>query len=618
MVCAGCVTPVRLREVRPDVAFRRLQSNAITTDTPSPHTAQVLRQYALENTFPSDPRAGLARLHAQVCGGGDRYILFGMAELSYLAARNAERRHPQEALGYYVSAARYAYGFVFEGGDESPSPYDPRFRLACDLYNHSLARGIRLLRETDDASPFTGFDAELWDGPIRVSVEKSGFSPEVASFSDLLLATDYEVKGIRNHYRTFGLGVPLIAVVDPASLGPHLPPRGSLPATAFLRFHHPACAAAGPQTATLELFDPLHITEVEIDGVRAPLESDTTTPLGYLLANRDLQLAAVVGLVKGERIQDNTGLYMLEPYETDKIPVVMVHGLVSSPLTWAEMLNDLRGDPLIRERYQFWFFLYPTGYPFSYSASILRNALLQLRKTYDPENDDPAFDQMVLVGHSMGGLLSKMMVQDSGDALWSALSRKPFDEINATAQEKDLIRDVLFFEPLHFVKRVVFIATPHRGSTLSDGPFAVAVSALIAIPKFAIEGAADLLLRNPDLPREDLNKRNLTSVRNLSPRNPLIIATAKLPIATGVVYHTIYGNPRGVDPAGSSDGIVPYSSAHLDGAESELGVPAGHSCHLNAVAILEARRILYLHAGLVAPSSVATASEMAPSAALAR
>lgn len=598
LVCTGCLTPVTLKQVQPEAAFRKMQSNAITADVMSPHTAQVLRLYNLTKQFKSDPDKTMRDLREKACGEPDRYLLFSMAELSYLTARAHEGKDSSAAVGYFISSARFAYAFLFDGdlGDR-PNVYDPRFRLGCELYNLSLARALRLLESVPPLEQSDGaMQIDTWDGALRVRIAVHGFPEGHTDFAKLILAANYEVAGIQNQYRTYGLGIPLIAVAARDLDNPNEPPRASYPATAVMQFNRLACVDYDqPLEATLDLYDPLHIAQIEMDGTRSPLESDTTTPLGYVLSDPALRTDALLGFLRAQKADNSTGLYMIDPYDSGKIPVVLVHGLVSSPLTWAQMLNDLRGDPELRERCQFWFFQYPTGYPFIYSASLLRKALDDARAKYDPAGDSPAFNRMVLVGHSMGGLLSKLMVQDSGDAVWNAFSTKPFDSINVSSSDRELLRRVFFFKHEPFVKRVIFIATPHRGSTLSDRPLASAISTLVAVPQFLLSTAFDVMTFDIDTPGDKVKKRDFTSVKNLSPSNRFIRVTQEIPIEVGVPYHSIIGNRRGGEENTGSDGVVPYWSSHLDGAESEIVVPSGHSAHYHPLAIQEVRRILEKH-----------------------
>ena len=125
------------------------------------------------------------------------------------------------------------------------------------------------------------------------------------------------------------------------------------------------------------------------------------------------------------------GLYMAQPYEPGKIPVLLVHGLWSSPMTWMEMFNDLRAQPEIRKHFQFWFYLYPTGQPFWISAAQLLRDLAEARQTLDPFRQEPSLDQIVLIGHSMGGLVSRLQTINSRNDFWSLASAEPFDRIQA-------------------------------------------------------------------------------------------------------------------------------------------------------------------------------------------
>ncbi len=160
--------------------------------------------------------------------------------------------------------------------------------------------------------------------------------------------------------------------------------------------------------------------------------------------------------MRGDDIRGQTGIRMLAPYQPGKIPVVLVHGLLSSPLTWAPVINDLQADPTLGERYQFWYYYYPTGAPYLASAAELRRQLEQLRKEVDPRHEDPALDNMVFVGHSMGGLISKLMTVDSGDDFWHLVSKEPFDKLNLPNSARADLEQTYFFQRESCVKRVHF------------------------------------------------------------------------------------------------------------------------------------------------------------------
>jgi pimeloyl-ACP methyl ester carboxylesterase len=294
----------------------------------------------------------------------------------------------------------------------------------------------------------------------------------------------------------------------------------------------------------------------------------------------------------------NAGIYMLEPYRPDKIPVVMVHGLMSSPATWTAMFNDLRGDAQLRKRYQFWFFMYPTGLPIGYSTSILRDQLNAVREAYDPDGTNPEFNRMVLIGHSMGGLLSRGMVQDSGTKFWDYYFNEPFETIELDSETKETLRKIAFFEHLPYVKRVIFIATPHLGSPMADKWYTAILSGMVHLPEVVSDTTMNIANRQvlTQSAASAFTKRTPNSLMLLSPTSAYMKATSTVPLRSDIPFHSIIGTRKRVDSgAGTSDGIVPYESSHLDFAKSEILVPSGHSAHEHQLAIAEVKRILYEH-----------------------
>ena len=328
-----------------------------------------------------------------------------------------------------------------------------------------------------------------------------------------------------------------------------------------------------------------------------PLEVDYTTPLVIQMQNINPFTLGLGSMFGSDKKISDAGLFLLEPYNPDKIPVVMVHGLMSSPVTWIQMFNDLRGRPEIRERYQFWFFSYPTGLPVLYSASILRKNLLEIQQKLDPGHDNPNFNNMVLIGHSMGGLLSRVMMQDSGDAYWNSTFTKSIDEIQVDEPTRQLARQILFFKNIPFVQRVIFISTPHRGSPLADRWYSSMASGMIDLPSnFA--NSAQTLLSNNQLVNQEIRKKTTKisrSIDNLSATSPFITVYNQLPVRSDVTYHSIIGTRKSDTGPGSSDGVVPYESSHIDVAVSERLVHSGHPAHENPDAIDEVKRILMLH-----------------------
>jgi pimeloyl-ACP methyl ester carboxylesterase len=278
--------------------------------------------------------------------------------------------------------------------------------------------------------------------------------------------------------------------------------------------------------------------------------------------------------------------------------VVFVHGTASSIVRWAEMYNRLLADPEIRSRFQFWFFQYDSGNPIPLSALRLREALTSAVARLDPEGKDPALHRMVLIGHSQGGLLVKMQVISSGDRIWNRASKKPLDELQLTDQTRDLLRRALFVEPLPDVARVVFICTPHRGSFVAGRHLiANVVRRLLALP-FAVTAAGADIARNPDAAASVGSLTIPSAVDNMSPRHHFIQALQKIPVAPSVTVNSIIAVEGDGPVEQGNDGVVEYTSAHIEPVESELVVKSSHSAQGNPNTIEEVRRILRLHGGV--------------------
>ena len=317
----------------------------------------------------------------------------------------------------------------------------------------------------------------------------------------------------------------------------------------------------------------------------------------------DLDRYRWTGLLRPEQALERANLMLIRPYEPGKIPVVMVHGLISTPLAWIPMLNELLRDPVIQSKYQFMLYMYPTGVPIPIAAAGLRESLVQAKMMYDPDGRDPAFEQMVLLGHSMGGVLSRTVAVASGDQFWRLYSDRPFDEILGDREVLDELKRYFFFEPLPFVSRVVFLATPHRGSEMSRGVVGRVGTSLISDPDHIHKLLYQLVKQNPDAFESRRFRRLPTSIETLEPNSPILTAllehaAAGAPACDPVpLDHRIAEDPTAV--AQSTDGVVPYTSSHLDGVASEKIVRSDHGVQKDPEAIREVRRILREHVGVV-------------------
>jgi pimeloyl-ACP methyl ester carboxylesterase len=288
---------------------------------------------------------------------------------------------------------------------------------------------------------------------------------------------------------------------------------------------------------------------------------------------------------------------MLEPYQRGKIPVVFIHGLLSEPMAWADLVNELRAPPEIHSQFQFWAYRYPTGSGFLDAAASLRELLQMARDSSDPAHSDRSLDQMVLVGHSMGGLVAKMQVAESWDIPWRHFASRPIESIRAPPQEREKLRRLFFFEPSPSITRVVLIGTPLHGSSWSQRLVGRVGTSLVRFDSDEERRYQTLVAANRDIILPRFQRAQLTSIELLDPASPLLAAIAQMPLKRDVQFHTIVGARRQTLAGEPTDGVVTASSAHHPGAQSELWVAASHSdLHHDATTIAEVRRILLAHA----------------------
>jgi hypothetical protein len=303
---------------------------------------------------------------------------------------------------------------------------------------------------------------------------------------------------------------------------------------------------------------------------------------------------------------------MLEPYQAGKIPLLLIHGLFSDPMTWMDLANELLAESDLYERYQIWAFRYPTGSGFFEQAAELREQLQVARALLDPMGADPALSQMVLMGHSMGGLVAKLQVTDSSDLLWSSVARVPIDAVTATLKVRSELERTLFFSPQPFISQVVFIGTPHDGSGAAMRLTGRLASGLVTFSQARNQDWDQLMRDNPGAFDPRLKDRPPTSVDLLEPANPLLGAMRQLRFSSCVRLHSIIGTGGWSLQHGPSDGIVPVTSARHHGVESEFFVESRHArLHRDQQTVAEVKRILRLHAASAVTHTVPV-SIMAP------
>lgn len=635
--CSSSSQWVKVRDTPRNPLAGSLQLVSRSGPKPTKRTMQLLRRLDLAGEWKGDRRQLLQKLETVQQQEPNRENEYALAEIAYISAKEAESVPDMfregQALEFYGTSLVHAYRYLFDNEETlPPNAYDPQFRGASDLYNQSLEGLLRFVRKDGELKPGTERTIRTSSHvcSCEVVLHSSGWHAD--DFDHVEFVSDYQVQGLRNHYHNYGLGVPLIAVrrphgdEDPAER--FYPPNLSFPLTAFLRVSPQAEQGSGrvgsrgdifspptlpeneaaPQISrnaphfVLELRDSLEQPTIEVASRRVPLEADFSTPLAYFLNQPQFQDSklSTEGLLNPGKVKELQGLYMLEPYDPEKMPVVMVHGLWSSPVTWMEMFNDLRSDPTVRDHYQFWFYLYPSGQPFWLSGTQMREDLAMMRRRLDPQRKAPALDQMVLVGHSMGGLVSKMQTVQSGEAFWQTTSEHQFAELKADDEVKRTLANAYFFDPSPSVRRVVTIGTPHRGSQFANSTTRWLGHKLITLPAHMLQGRQELLTLNKGFFRANSPIEISTSIDSLAPDSPILPVLLAAKPGPWIDYYNVVGREPDLGWRGwfteDGDGVVSLASARLDGTpqlREQVVVPSDHvNVHRHPQSILEVRRVL--------------------------
>lgn len=597
VLVAGCATrtPVGVDAVSPREAYRHAYANPLNQGVMSDEARYILNRHFMLQKFDDDAESAIAAMHAIALKDDRRDILYALAEMSYLHATDLAEsysdRKKQSSRDYFLLSALYVYFFAFDKNRPPVGTYSSSARNALDMYNYGLWQAF-----TDDDGEGLILEAgerKLPLGSLAISMDASHLPWNLDTFERFLPADQYVPRGVSVRNRTPGVGLTLLGVSHQTADTASAP---VFPLTLLLRIQGGLAGMdAGTATATLEFYSALDSSSVTVENRILPLGTDTTTPLAYKMEGSDyfdLNLGVFLGR---EPNKIPNGLYIKDGYQPGKIPVVLVHGTASSPVWWVEMLNTLTADPLVREKYQFWYFVYTSNKGIVMSAAELRDALRERVAALDPAGKEEALKKMVVIGHSQGGLLTKLTVVDTGDKLVRAMTGKDISSLKMSRESEARLRHYMEVKPLPFVKTVIFMSTPHRGSYQSKAWVRKLLRWLVTLPANIVATSQEYLeYVSDDVKRAmGLNKKSVfTSVDGMSPKNPIIRTLAEIPLAPHVDGHSIIAVLDDADPTHSNDGVVEYSSAHLEGMKSEFIVRSDHSSQLNPLAIDEVRRIL--------------------------
>ncbi len=587
--------------------------DSFTREGLSFESENFLRGNMETDDFAKDPEDTLHKLNVYYEISKDpKYLRIAADFCNSIAAKEKDE---ETAVRCQLSALYYSCKAFFLLLDTDVSSYDfSAFRLM-EIYNDSCY-GIFCYLKSHELLASDSFSLSDLDGR-RYFFEAPHYrlSVPVESVEEFTLCSDYVVKALMQKNRQSGLGIPLVGRIVPRQFYKSLrTPEGlTIPVTLTLEVTESDSQNLKVRPNYLDT-SLQETVPMELDSMSAdnwPLALDFSTPLACFLDSlpeRDLLSV----MLESDSEEDSCGLYLIEPYQPGKIPVVFIHGLMSSPNTWVQMINSLKNDPVIRKHYQFWFYSYSSGVPVLASAGNLRKALLAAREELatTPETRE-SFDRMVLVGHSMGGLLTRTMLQDDPHYILEQVTQRTWDELcsRLSPEELALAEDYAVLPALPFVHRAVFMAVPHKGSEMAQWSIARLGSRIVHLPQTLLDKVPVffemfLALEEDEEEVERLRsiggfgadaRKEFTGLNDLDPDSSFIQALGSSRIKEGVVYHSIIGDRERADHAGGSDGIVPYSSSHLDGAASEVIVRSGHSVHRSPAAMRELLRILLLH-----------------------
>lgn len=496
-------------------------------------------------------------------------------------------KNPLAQLGGYLDAADEARRALAR---------DPNNTLLQSDYNFAVARVMDIVyaqklqpwSQTVVAPSSTGAP---WRLRLTPPYKQRQFAPKLFEFrpSDRY---DFRGKLVGERVLKEGIGAPLVVVgkdldyvkLDRFAQGKNL----YYGMTALVNFRG--------RDANIALYDPLARENVSLDGRTYPLAGDYQGPLALALDELHMEKSELLGLFKPQEFAGRARLARLQPYDARKIPVIFIHGLGNSPATWAPLIEFLRGDPGFRENYQVWFYSYPSGLPYPLAAAYLREQLTEIRRQH------PGTREAVVVGHSMGGMISRLLITDSKMDLWDLYFDKPPDKLSFSEKTRRMLAGMLLFKPVQHISRVIFVSASHRGSNDAVGFWGRLGASVVGSPVEDEEVYAEAIAQARPEAREHSRNRLPNSIDLLDPDSLFLEKVNSLPTAPGVPYHSLIGD-RGkggyldrTKPS-STDGLVPYWSSHMDSARSERIIPSGHWSHLHPLGMAEIKRILMLHIG---------------------
>ncbi|MEI6537623.1 MAG: alpha/beta fold hydrolase, partial [Verrucomicrobiaceae bacterium] len=415
-------------------------------------------------------------------------------------------KDPLAQIGGYLDGAALAKEAL------KKNPHD---RQALADYNFAVGR----IMETVQASGLTPWKSPLscqgTNGVWLFSLRAEHRQRALGDFR-IVPADQYEFKGklVGERKLKAGLGAPVIAAsegvdftkVDRFAQGKSI----YYGMTAVIDFKGRHCTGL--------LLDPLSTATVKSDGHSFPLAADFSAPISLALAELKPRKTELQRLFKPGEFEGSARLARLQPYDPKKIPLLVIHGLGDSQATWAPMIESLRADPVFRANYQVWFFSYTTAFPYALTAAELRRQLDEIKARY------PDHKPIVVLGHSMGGMIARSLMTDSGMTLWNTFFATPPEQTQLSDETRKLLTGALIFKHRPDVSRVILASASLRGSYMATNFMGRMGSKIIGAPPALEAARAEMAAaRKPDA---DGGKKNRVpnSIEGLNPDNPFLHA----------------------------------------------------------------------------------------------
>lgn len=496
----------------------------------------------------------------------------------------ASAGNPEAQLGSFLDAASVA-------ASKFPDPE------SLETYHFAVARAIDVIEKeglTPWKAPVTspsGHPSVTWTLSSDLEDNPYGIDPETVKIYPV---DRFRIKGsmASDRPRQEGLGVPVVVTTRDPDVEKGV--EKFSPLQDQIMYSMTALIGFDGTKATLKLVDPFQFQTVDFGDQTYSLSADYLSAMVLMLNMLNPKQAGLNRMINAKQFTGTSRLARLQPYDPDKIPILFVHGLGDTPAIWAEMVAHLWSDPTIRERYQVWLFGYASGQPYPIPTVLLRKQLDTFEQRYPGKKD------LVLMGHSMGGMITRLLATDSDLTIWNAVFEKPPGENGFSKETREFLEDIMIFEPRDDVARIIYASASHRGSEDAVNKLGKLGAKMVGNPVADAQLTSEALAAARPGTQSRMQNRLPNSIDVLDPESRWLQTVNAIPVTPDIPFHSIMGD-RGKGgnldktPPVSTDGIVPYWSSHMEGAQSELIIPSNHWTIREKEAAEEVRRILYLH-----------------------